>query len=72
MARYSVIKEGKVVNVVEWDGVAPWHPGEGYTLVRSDICDKDDIYDEKDATFTKKNGVKIHKDKSINEYQRGE
>lgn len=27
--RYAVVVAGKVVNVVVWDGVAPWQPAEG-------------------------------------------
>ena len=34
MARYSVEDaQGKVVNVIEWDGVTPFNPGPGLTLV---------------------------------------
>ena len=30
---YAVIQSGFVVNVVVWDGVAPWNPPEGTELV---------------------------------------
>jgi hypothetical protein len=32
--RYVVLNEaGEVVNVVLWDGVSEWHPGEGLRAV---------------------------------------
>jgi hypothetical protein len=30
---YAVVGDGKVVNVVVWDGVQPYDPGEGLELV---------------------------------------
>jgi len=34
--RYLVLDaSGTVVNVVQWDGEAPWEPGEGLTLTPS-------------------------------------
>lgn len=34
MARYSVVDaQGKIANVIEWDGVTPYDPGEGLQLV---------------------------------------
>ena len=30
---YAVVAGGKVVNVVVWDGVQPYDPGEGVTMV---------------------------------------
>ena len=33
MATYAVIENGVVVNSVEWDGVSPWTPPDGTTLV---------------------------------------
>lgn len=33
MARYAVLNsDNVVVNVIEWDGVTPYDPGEGLTL----------------------------------------
>jgi len=30
---YAVINsEGLVVNTIEWDGIAPWTPPDGYTV----------------------------------------
>ena len=58
MARYEVIEitdEGcggpaRVVNVIEWDGVTPYDPGEGVTL-RLCMPDPADIEAE-DAAHT--------------------
>ncbi len=36
MARYALIKDGVVVNVIEWDGISSWTPPEGYELVLDD------------------------------------
>ena len=33
LADYAVVADGKVVNVIVWDGVQPYDPGEGVTLV---------------------------------------
>ena len=30
---YAVVADGTVVNVIVWDGVQPYDPGEGLTLV---------------------------------------
>ncbi len=30
--KYNVIKDGEVLNVVLWDGVSDYNPGEGCTL----------------------------------------
>jgi hypothetical protein len=30
---YAVVLDGKVVNVVVWDGVSDWHPAAATTLV---------------------------------------
>ena len=34
--RYAVIENGVVINVIVWDGVTPYDPGEGITVVQSD------------------------------------
>lgn len=31
--RYAVILDNRVVNVVLWDGVTDWHPGDEYTVI---------------------------------------
>lgn len=36
--RYVIIRGGKVVNVVEWDGVAPWAPPAGTMAERHDAA----------------------------------
>ena len=33
LADYAVVADGKVVNVIVWDGVSSYDPGEGLTLV---------------------------------------
>lgn len=29
MARYAVIKDKTIINMIEWDGKAPYNPGDG-------------------------------------------
>lgn len=42
---YAVIDEnGRVVNVILWDGVAPYNPGAGLVLVPSQEAARGDIY----------------------------
>lgn len=49
---YAVIDAGNiVVNLIRWDGVAPYAPGAGLTLVQSDAAAIGDVYI--DGTFTK-------------------
>ncbi len=71
MAKYAVVKEGKVVNTIEWDGITNWSPPQGTILIRSDIGDIDDDYDENDESFIKKDGKKHHKDKKKENYKAG-
>ncbi len=33
MARYAMIENSVVINLIEWDGVMPYNPGPQYTLV---------------------------------------
>jgi hypothetical protein len=33
MAQHMLIKDGVIVNVVEWDGVVPWSPPGSETVV---------------------------------------
>lgn len=33
MKRIAMITNGLVVNVSDWDGVTPWHPGDQYILI---------------------------------------
>lgn len=45
---HLLIKDGKIVNNIVWDGVTPWDPPEGYTLV--EYHDRFDIGWEWDGT----------------------
>lgn len=41
--RWAVIDaENTVVNVIEWDGVAPWAPPEGCRAIESDTLNPGD------------------------------
>lgn len=31
--RYAMVKDGFVINIIKWDGVSPYTPPEGTTLV---------------------------------------
>lgn len=31
--RYAMIRNGLVENIVEWDGVSDWSPGDDYTVI---------------------------------------
>ena len=44
--RYAVIQQSDnvVVNVIMWDGVQPYDPGEGLFLIQSDTLDIGDTY----------------------------
>ena len=44
MARYAVIDQGTVINVVEWDGQATWSPPAGLIAVPSDSAKIRDSY----------------------------
>jgi hypothetical protein len=33
MNRWAIVQGGKVVNIVVWDGVAPWTPPDGTAAV---------------------------------------
>lgn len=37
---YAILKDGKCINKVLWDGVAEWNPPEGTTAV----CDENNEY----------------------------
>ncbi len=45
MARYALVRDGKVENIAEWAGNVAWDPGEGVTRVRSDTAQIGDHYD---------------------------
>ena len=69
MTRYAVVdKLGKVVNVIIWEGHEFKIP-EGHTLIKSEVCDKNDSYDFTEKTFTKRcNGKKYHESTSFEDY----
>jgi hypothetical protein len=53
--RYAIVnpETKKVVNVIEWDGKAPWEcPWKGHHVIQSDIADRNDRW-ETDGSFTK-------------------
>jgi hypothetical protein len=33
MARYALVRDGMVENVISWDGISPWEPPSGFELV---------------------------------------
>lgn len=33
---YKVVKDGIVVNMIYWDGIAPYTPDEGCTLIKKE------------------------------------
>ncbi len=71
MSRHAIIdKEGKVRNVVVWEG-KEWLPPRDHLVVASEICDIGDIYNESDSTFLKNDGKRYHKDKSLEDYKSG-
>ena len=51
---YAVIKDGVVINRIEWDGATEYNPenshGEGAYLVQSDTADIGDLYDGENFT----------------------
>ncbi|WP_089617479.1 hypothetical protein [Escherichia coli] len=34
MSKYAVVKDGKVENVIEWDGKADWVAPDGYSVAK--------------------------------------
>lgn len=58
MARYVVVdKEGKVINVIIWDGIAKWSPPDGCTLALDENQDINinDVWDENLKKFNRIN-----------------
>lgn len=37
MRRIALLKDGKIVNIVLWDGIKPWYPGDEYAQL--DVTD---------------------------------
>lgn len=56
MARYAVLdKDGLVVNVIEWDGLAKWSPPDGCT-VQPDLdnaIEIKDVWDDNTKTLVR-------------------
>lgn len=52
--RYAVILDGVVQSIIIWDGVSPYDPGPGRTLVALNgrRVGPDYLYDEATDTFT--------------------
>ena len=50
MARYCLIRNGVVENVIAWDGVAPWQAPAGYQVITDDRASPGWRYDG--AVFT--------------------
>jgi hypothetical protein len=43
--RYVVLDStNHVVNVIVWDGVTEYNPGDGFTLIRSDTAEIGEVY----------------------------
>lgn len=75
MAKYAVLDNNthKVLNCIEWDGVAKWSPPQGTYLIKADVCDREDIYDPKTECFTKENNKQTyHKDFDCHKMRIGE
>jgi hypothetical protein len=75
MARYALVRDGKVVNIAEWTGNVAWDPGEGISRVRSDTAQTGDAYaggafgkpfDLAEARLQKWEAVKAIRDKLEN------
>ncbi|CAB4132680.1 hypothetical protein UFOVP255_45 [uncultured Caudovirales phage] len=50
---YAVINsENLVVNVVVWDGVSPWSPPEGCSVIQSDTAGIGSTYNPIEGSFT--------------------
>ncbi len=56
MSQYAILQNNVVINVCAWDGVSPYAPPTGCTLVQSDSCGIGDIYDPLTQTFSKPAG----------------
>ncbi len=74
MGRYAIVNEfGKVINVIEWDGISNWNPPENHDLVESDICDREDVYLKDHECFHKKScGGVFHKNFTCEKMIKGE
>lgn len=50
--QYAVVKldDNSITNLIEWDGVTPYDPGIGFTLVQTEVLKINDIFT--DASLT--------------------
>lgn len=55
MYRHAICdKNGNVINVILWDGVAPWKPRDpSHAVIRHDECDVGDLYQSETNSFIK-------------------
>ena len=54
MLRHGIVnEEGKVINIIVWDGVSPWNPPKGHIAIQHDSIDIGDLYDHMAKTLTK-------------------
>ena len=62
MARHAVIHKEtkKVMNVIEWDGVAQWSPPENHYTVESNMVDRNDTHLPEHDCFKKFSNGKIY------------
>jgi hypothetical protein len=69
MTRHALVnKEGKVVNVIVWEG-HPFVPPQNHMIVNSEVCDMGVTYDDRTETFTKVcNGKSYHRKTTYHEY----
>lgn len=51
---YAVIDQNSllVVNVAAWDGVADWHPGQGFLVIQNDTVQIGATYNPVDGSFS--------------------
>lgn len=55
MHRHGIVnKDGKVVNVVIWDGINDWRPQEGHIAIRHDEINIDDKWDHEKKELVKR------------------
>lgn len=58
MKRHAVIKDGKVHNVIIWDGQTNWAPPEGYIVVQHDQVQIGDEYNHATRAIIHKGNYK--------------
>lgn len=51
--RYAIVDENNIViNVIKWDGVSEYNPGEGKTVVKAEYVNIGDQYNSNDGSFS--------------------